>query len=221
MFKFFSWIKSLFKKSEPTLGPNVPNLGISPSQKASSPTLPNWQEIWEKCEIDPEHQNAVDVICRKITRAEPKLNYQLVEKNTGVPWELVAALHYRESSLDFTTYLHNGEKLGTTTKLVPKGIYFGKNQWHEAAEHAMRHDNLHVKEYKKGGDYLVAAEKFNGLGYRKTNEYSPYVLAGTNQHDETGKYVADGKYSATAQEKQIGVAAILIGLGVKQKVAAS
>ena len=65
---------------------------------------------------------------------------------------------------------------------------------------------------------LEFSERFNGLGYRSKIgdsgkiELSPYVFAGTNLHDETGKYVADGKYSQTAKEAQLGVASIIIGL---------
>ncbi len=48
--------------------------------------------------------------------------YEEVAKETGVPWELIAVIHYREGSLDFETVLHNGERIiGTDkkTKLVP------------------------------------------------------------------------------------------------------
>lgn len=50
--------------------------------------------------------------------------YEEVEKETGVPWQIIAAIHHREGSLDFKTVLHNGERIiGTNkkTKLVPAG----------------------------------------------------------------------------------------------------
>ncbi len=50
--------------------------------------------------------------------------YEAVEKQTGVPWQIIAAIHYREGGLDFKTVLHNGERIiGTDkkTKKVPAG----------------------------------------------------------------------------------------------------
>lgn len=44
--------------------------------------------------------------------AKNKEIYQYISDRTGVPPELIAAFHYRESGCDFNTYLHNGQKLG-------------------------------------------------------------------------------------------------------------
>ena len=38
-----------------------------------------------------------------------KSRYQGVERDTGVPWMMIAAIHMRESDCDFDTYLGNGE----------------------------------------------------------------------------------------------------------------
>lgn len=37
-----------------------------------------------------------------------KPRYQGVEVGTGVPWMMIAAIHMREASFDFDTYLGNG-----------------------------------------------------------------------------------------------------------------
>ena len=58
-------------------------------------------------------------------------------------------------------------------------------------------------------DSLYNIEKYNGLGYLKYRPInSPYLWSGTN-HYTKGKYVADGKYSSTAIDKQLGTCAIL------------
>ncbi len=44
-----------------------------------------------------------------------------VAEKTGVPWELIGAIHFRESSLDFNKCLHNGDPLGQKTVRVPAG----------------------------------------------------------------------------------------------------
>ena len=50
----------------------------------------------------------------------------------------------------------------------------------------------------------------NGLGYLKyhKNVLSPYLWSGT-QHYTKGKYIADGKFSSTTVDKQLGTCAIL------------
>ena len=136
---------------------------------------------------------------------------------------LIFVLHYRECSCSFNKVLHNGELLSEVNKrgtiLVPKGRGKGRNwTWEDAAVDAML-----IKEnvWPKGwlfGEVLAFAERFNGLGYRSRIgdkgkiELTPYVFAGTNLHDETGKYIKDGKYSATAKEAQLGVGAMMLDI---------
>lgn len=176
---------------------------------------PDYEHLWETCEVDQTRVMEISNICKKIL--ENKDKYELVQEKTGVPWFLVAALHYREASLNFKTCLHNGDPLPGPTFHVPRfrGPFLS---WSAAAVDALKYDGLHHFKYISPVSCLVMAEKFNGMGYRKTGEYSPYVWAGTNHHDETGKYVGDGKYSATAKELQLGVAAIFKGLGIGPKL---
>lgn len=170
---------------------------------------PAFEELWLSCSIDPnrvlEVKSAVKKICNNAAA------YNSVMLATGVPWQLVAALHYRESSFRFDTCLHNGDPLGAVTVHAPKGRGPFVT-WEEAAIDALKYDGLHLVGYPRISSMLVMAERYNGLGYRKTNELSPYIWAGTNHHDETGKFTSDSKYNPDAREKQLGVAAILKGL---------
>ena len=135
-----------------------------------------------------------------------KAKYKEVEKRTGVPAELIAAIHWRESSGNFKTYLHNGEKLGKVTQLVPKGIYF--EDWTDAAVHAIKTHNPGIVDSGNVETWYEFAERYNGLGYRNKGVSSPYVWAGTDNYT-SGKYVADGKYSATHVDQQLGVAVMI------------
>ena len=135
-----------------------------------------------------------------------KAKYKEVEKRTGVPAELIAAIHWRESSGNFKTYLHNGEKLGKVTQLVPKGIYF--EDWTDAAVHAIKTHNPQIVNANNVETWYEFAERYNGLGYRNKGVSSPYVWAGTDNYT-SGKYVADGKYSATHVDQQLGVAVMI------------
>jgi hypothetical protein len=60
---------------------------------------------------------------------------------------------------------------------------------------------------------LWALEPFNGYGYRNKNLRSPYIWASTN-HQQKGKYVADGVFSYDVMDTQVGCAAVLKYLGV-------
>lgn len=173
------------------------------------PFNPEYVKNFNEAEIDPERVWEVKAACEKIL-ANKKF-YQDVEAKTTVPWDVIAAIHYRESSLNFKAVLHNGERIvGTNkkTKLVPadRGPF---KTWRESAV-----DALLIKKYLFPKDWtiekqLIFIEAYNGLGYKRRGELSPYVWAGTNKHDEHGKYVSDGKYDPNALEKQLGAVAIL------------
>lgn len=195
------WVKTVFKK--PTFDQDEKPL--------VNTKTPNWAELWNTCQVDQNRIVEIGNICKKIL--DNKTKYEAVELKTGVPWYLVAALHYREASLNFKTCLHNGDSLPGPTKHVPKGRGPFKT-WEEAAIDALKYDGLDHIKFETITTCLVLAEKFNGLGYRNKSDLSPYVWAGTCHSDETGKFTGDGIYNPFAKEKQLGVAAIFKGLNI-------
>jgi len=147
--------------------------------------------------------------------ASKRSRYEAVSKATGVPWDVIGVIHYREASGSFDGVLHNGQKIigkGTKTTIVPKGR--GPfSTWEEAAIDALVTAPPYAAkntDWSIGGT-LDLLEKYNGLGYRKNGLPSPYLWAGTNQYVK-GKYVADGKYDPNHVDKQLGVAPILMKL---------
>lgn len=135
-----------------------------------------------------------------------KSKYDKVAEATGVPAELICAIHYREGGCNFGTYLHNGDPLGQPTTHVPRGKNF--SDWTSAAIDAInsqKHSNVSKGNIDSQLDY---AERYNGLGYRRRGKASPYVWAGTSNYSG-GMYVRDGVYSDSAVDKRVGVAAIL------------
>jgi lysozyme family protein len=177
-------------------------------------TRAGYESMWARAKILPKHLTAVERIAHNILKH--KTRYQQIEALTGVPWFLVGALHSRESSLNFNCVLHNGERIlgtGKKTKLVPKGR--GPfTTFEEAAVDALTmkpHALNQIKEWPVSR-ILFEAERYNGFGYLgKTN--SPYVWSFTDLYASgnyrAGKYVADGKWDASAVDQQCGVAAIL------------
>lgn len=143
-----------------------------------------------------------------------KDRYVAVEKQTGVPWWFIGVVHYRESNLDFTKSLAQGDPWDKKSTRVPKGRGPFLS-WEEAAVDALKNCPPYAARNKDWtiGSTLEMLEKYNGLGYANKGIPSPYLWAGTDQYIK-GKYIADGKFSANTVDKQLGCAGILKFLGV-------
>lgn len=142
--------------------------------------------------------------------------YEAVERDTGVPWQLVAVIHIREAGLQdvgvFKKGIHNGQPWNKKTTIVPIGV--GPfTSWHSAAVHALK-----LKQFDKVTNWtpakqISASEPYNGYGYRNRGLRSPYLWASTN-HQQRGKYVRDGVFDPNVMDTQMGVAAMLKFLDV-------
>lgn len=147
------------------------------------------------------------------TVAAGRARYEEIEARTGVPWWFIGALHYRESTCDFMGVLHNGEEiLGTGRRTTDAPAGRGPFQtWEEAALDALRLKGLHkIKDWTMERA-LFEGERYNGWGYRGKGVPSAYLWSGTSVY-AGGKYVADGKWSASARDKQMGIAPIMAAL---------
>lgn len=137
-----------------------------------------------------------------------KATYDEIARRSGVPAQLVTAIHYRESSCNFSTYLHNGDPLGYPTTHVPVGVYF--TNFTDAAVDALLRfswlrDKYGLNAYSRDMAAMMAfAETYNGLGYYNRGRTSPYVYSGTNVYT-SGKYVADGYFDPYTIDRQPGV----------------
>jgi len=173
-----------------------------------------YQMLWDTCTINPGKQPIIDAIV-KLMR-EDYSRYYDVEKRTHVPAHVIAIIHLLECGRDFTKHLHNGDPLTARTVHVPKGYPIKPDppyMWEYSAADALTQNGM-----TQWNDWTVAGmlyrfERYNGFGYRGHDIHSPYLWSGTS-HYTRGKYVADGKWDATAVSKQIGAAAIMKGLGL-------
>lgn len=197
----FKWLKKIFEKKEVAL------------------KIPNYPEICKTLEIDLNRILELKVL-KLLYDKNISRYYDVSSRLGGFPIDLIFAIHYRESSCSFLGVLHNGDEIIGTGKLTrnePKnrGPF---TSWEDAAIDALLMKKSIFPKVWTLETKLEFAEKYNGLGYRSkigdhgVGEFSPYVFAGTNFSDETGKYWSDGKYKADAPEKQLGVAAILLAL---------
>ena len=146
---------------------------------------------------------------------ENKGTYEEIANQTGVPPELIAAIHYRESGCNFETYLHNGQSLGKPITIVTKGRIF--NDFTEAAIDALnseqKNKGISLSEEDSIEMMMLFAELYNGTGYTDyRNTASPYVYSGTDVYI-SGKYASDGEYDPELVDKQPRIYLLVISLG--------
>lgn len=214
---------------QPPAGPAKPSAGgAAPSgQKAPSEgrsldvanrQTKNFREIaedhatnLENMQINPNKMGTLNTFKNKAL--QNRARYEAVARETGMPWKLIAAIHWQESGMRFDRYLHNGDPLGKPTTHVPRGRMF--SEWEPAAIDAMRRSQsvrnvLGINAETKDLAALCAfAEGYNGIGCRNAGRGpSAYVYGGTNIY-QGGMYTADNKFDANKWWPGIGVAAML------------
>jgi lysozyme family protein len=159
-------------------------------------------------QIKPAWQGAIDRAAKYAI--DNRWRYWAVQRRTGVPWQLLAAWHWRECNGDFRGCLHNGEHIignGRKTHLVPAGRGPFET-WEDAAVDACEIKGLSA--IKDWSDEMVCyqTERFNGFGYRHPGRpKSPYVWQGTTIYKGPGKFSSDGHYDPSLTDPQIGVVA--------------
>lgn len=133
-------------------------------------------------------------------------------------WVFIAVIHDRESSMDFTTHLGQGDPLNRKTVHVPagRGPFTGSDAFECGAVDALidcaPHAAMSNKDWSISG-MLTYLERYNGLGYAARRIPSPYLWAGTNEYVK-GKYVADGVFDPDAVDKQLGCSGLILAIDV-------
>lgn len=141
-----------------------------------------------------------------------KDRYLTVSKRTGIPWPFIAVTHQRESSQNWSRSLAQGDLWDRVSTHVPRGR--GPfTSWEAAAYDALVNCSPYAarnKDWSIGG-LLTLLEQYNGLGYVNKGLPSPYIWSGTDQYSR-GKYVADGVFDASAVDKQLGCAGLIMAM---------
>lgn len=176
-------------------------------------TLDWYAKAYEICTIDKGRVDQAQRAADRVTAG--KKRYEWAEARYGVPWLMVGCLHSLECNNNFKGVLHNGQLIvgtGKKTTIVPKGRGPFET-WEDSVGDALNLLGLLKVRDWSIPEILKQCERFNGLGYISgagRRDTSPYIWGCTNINDGTGKYVADGKYSSTANANaQVGVAAII------------
>ncbi len=189
------------------------------------------EQRWDTADIDPKHLFRIEKAIALYLDTKPRYEKITAMRKNGVPAPVIFVLHGRESTWSFRKHLHEGSSLRARTRWVPKGRpkaaprSSGGYTFEESAEDALyKLKDLESKNWGQLHRALQTIEEYNGTGYLRYRKYmnSPYMYAGTNKYNcvetlpngkkkkwSAGKYVADGKFSRTAVDKQLGVCAIL------------
>lgn len=170
-----------------------------------------YDALWRSMEVAQSRIPTADAIVAKIVANRGR--YDAVSRTTNVPWFVIAVIHSLESGLSFRGHLHNGDPLTARTVQVPAGRPSTGSPpfaWETSAI-----DALTMKGLNEITDWSIERigyelERYNGWGYRlyHPTTLSPYLWSFSN-HYRAGKYVADGKWSATAVSEQCGAMVLL------------
>ncbi len=151
-------------------------------------------------------------VAKHLVAPEAKARYRAVSGKTGVPWPIIAVIHDRECSQNWSGSLAQGDPWNRVSIHVPAGRGpFGS--WEEAAVDALVNCTPHAARSKDWsiGSALTKLEEYNGLGYAARGRPSPYIWSGTDQY-KSGKYVRDGVYDPDVVDSQLGCAGLLMAM---------
>ncbi|MBM3313631.1 hypothetical protein FJY70_03450, partial [candidate division WOR-3 bacterium] len=177
---------------------------------ALTPTLKQeYEDLFKTCQVRPNRAADVERIVNRV--AAGKARYDAVSAATGVPWYAIGIIHSLECDSSFKLHLHNGDPLTARTVNVPKGRPKSGQPpfvWEDSARDALDYDGFTGQKDWSLVTMLYRFEAYNGWGYRPKRVNSPYLWS-FSRHYEKGKFVADGKWSATAVSQQCGAAVLL------------
>jgi lysozyme family protein len=192
---------------------------------------PQISEMIQRFKINPSREKELERTANAIITNKDR--YIDVERaSDGVPYPLLGVLHDRESSMDFNTYLGNGQRLNMRTTIEPDGrgpfcqtLPATQAQFKAGCLDALKIDGLigvrqDTDRWEPGrfwGSWPIEkmifyAEKLNGLGYWYKGMPSPYIWGGSNIQVR-GKYVSDGVFDPNEMDTQLGCAPILWMIG--------
>lgn len=179
-----------------------------------------YERLFRTATIQPSSAGELKRVADFITAARAKARYKQVESETGVPWYVVGALHYREANLNFMGHLHNGDPLLLQTVHVPAlrppkpwtppNVTDPEKLWQLSSKDALQSLATRVREWTVARMCYVF-ESYNGFGCRERGIKSPYLWNYTNYYTRGG-FPRDHVYDPNYRSRQAGVIGILVAL---------
>lgn len=170
-----------------------------------------YERLFDTCDVRSERVPVADGIVDRVVAARAR--YAGLETSLGTPWFVPAVIHSLEAGQRFDRHLHNGDPLTGRTVHVPAGRPARGRPpftWEASAQDALELKGLHRWDDWSPAGVLFKLEEYNGWGYRQFHQdvLSPYLWSFSN-HYTRGKYVADGRFDASAVSQQCGAAVLI------------
>lgn len=168
---------------------------------------------WQRCRVTFSLIPTLDQVANRLIGA--KSRYQAVADATHVPWPVIAVIHQREASQSWKASLAQGDPWNRVSIHAPRGR--GPfDSWEAAAFDALANCSPFAARWEDWsiGGALLLLEEYNGLGYAEHGVPSPYLWAASDQYIR-GKYIADGHFDPDAIDHQLGCAALLQRMTLK------
>lgn len=143
-----------------------------------------------------------------------------VPETKGIPWYVIALIHYIECGFNFSKHLFNGDALSDYTHKFPPGYPHLNHKppftFEESAVNALKYESFDKIDHWNVPVILKNLEKYNGFGYEMyQNMNSPYLWSGSDIYTK-GKYVEvknngiwKTQFNPEDVSSQIGTAVIL------------
>lgn len=166
---------------------------------------------WQRATYDEADLGTAARIAEELCAANAQAIYRDISNLTGVPWHIIALIHYREASQSWSANIANGQPWDRRTTWVPAGRGPFKS-FEAAAVDALTNCPPFLSRQadmaKSIGGVLTMLEEYNGLGYFERGVASPYIWAASSEYSR-GLYIADGRYDPNKVDIQLGCAIIL------------
>ncbi len=165
-----------------------------------------YSSLFGSMQILPSKERECMEAARKVLRG--KSRYIQVEARADAPWYVVGITHLMECSCSWNRQILNGQHWNLKTTLWPPGLGPWES-WEESAVCGMLRFRKRYPPRWTVGAMGLFLERWNGMGYAMRGKHSPYLWSMSNHGEGVGKFVADGKYSATAVSQQVGAMVLL------------
>ena len=164
---------------------------------------------WQAMRVSYAHLGALDHIARRLVDAPAKAIYLSLQKKTGVPWFVIAAIHEREASQSWHCSIAQGDPWNEKSHNEPAGRGPFPD-FETAAVDALVNCAPYAGRWKdwSAGGTLALLEQYNGIGYARMGRPSPYIWSWSDQY-VSGKYIRDHVYDPNAVDSQCGCAPLL------------
>lgn len=156
----------------------------------------------------------IDAAAKKILRPENINVYMAAVEGTEIPPAFIGSLELRESNCNPALALGQGDPWNRVSTHVPRGHGPFKSRL-DAMKYYIHYDGLDDNSHPWSMEYACwRGERWNGFGPRAHGRATGYLWAGTSIYDRPhgsgGKYVADGVWSASTYDVQLGIVPVLL-----------